>query len=439
MLLFKGHALELFNFVDDFKSIRLSDRRLDKRLSTIISAVGGRPDLSFPESMPSKELLGYYRFASNDDVSFGEVLWPHIEEATRRSAQKDDLLVLHDTCDFECSCVSFRGQFSLAVGIDRSPCGFLSVLPMRRGSQENKQAGEPNEQDRWFWGIWFAFKRAPNSVQVLDREGDDYRLLAWLEESKIRFVIRSKANRRLLDGQLLNETLRTANVVAERTVRLSSRTRLVGNKTDRKSHPLREERLAKLAISAAPVSIKKAGTKKQAVALNAVHVRELDAPEGVEPIEWRLLTTEPIDTAEQILRIVDIYRTRWMIEEFFKALKTGCEFEKRQHESFEAIVIALAIFIPIALQMLHLRHLSRIDADVPAQEVLSAVQLRILSKLPRTSKFAILTVKQALLAIAALGGHLKNNGEPGWITLGRGFLKLQTYEVGWQLAVGPEM
>jgi IS4 transposase len=49
-----------------------------------------------------------------------------------------------------------------------------------------------------------------------------------------------------------------------------------------------------------------------------------------------LYTSEPIDTAEQLLTIVDQYRSRWVIEEFFKALKTGCAFEKRQLESYRA-------------------------------------------------------------------------------------------------------
>ena len=59
------------------------------------------------------------------------------------------------------------------------------------------------------------------------------------------------------------------------------------------------------------------------LAINVVHVRETDAPNGQEPIDWTLLTTEPVETDEQISRVVDFYRSRWLIEEYFKALKTG--------------------------------------------------------------------------------------------------------------------
>jgi len=43
---------------------------------------------------------------------------------------------------------------------------------------------------------------------------------------------------------------------------------------------------------------------------------------------WSLITTEPIDIRAQIEFNVDAYRIRCGIEDFFKALKTGCQFER---------------------------------------------------------------------------------------------------------------
>jgi IS4 transposase len=88
-------------------------------------------------------------------------------------------------------------------------------------------------------------------------------------------------------------------------------------------------------------------------------VWEVNAPVGTEPVEWRLMTTEPIDTDEQVLRIVDWYRTRWMIEEYFKALKTGCAFEQGQLASFHTLCVALALLAPMAWRLLLLRYLAR--------------------------------------------------------------------------------
>ncbi len=50
-------------------------------------------------------------------------------------------------------------------------------------------------------------------------------------------------------------------------------------------------------------------------------------------------------------------------------------------------------------------------------------------KLPTT-----LGVKSAMMGIAAMGGHITNNGPPGWIVLGRGYDKLMTLEMAWVAA-----
>src|SRR4051812_27778774 len=67
--------------------------------------------------------------------------------------------------------------------------------------------------------------------------------------------------------------------------------------------------------------------------LNVVEVREVDPPESESPIVWRIFTTEPIATAKDVARVVDAYRSRWTIEDFFKAIKTGCRYQQLQLES----------------------------------------------------------------------------------------------------------
>ena len=157
-------------------------------------------------------------------------------------------------------------------------------------------------------------------------------------------------------------------------------------------------------------------------------------PNGSEPpVDWVLATTEPIDSVAEIERIVDTYRSRWVIEEFFKALKTGCEFEKRQLESEHTLSNALGLLVPIAWQMLLLRSLSRSDETAPASDVLTETQVNVLAAF--SPKFPTRpTVRQAMLAIAGMGGHIKNNGEPGWIVIGRGFQHLLVLEAGWKAA-----
>jgi hypothetical protein len=167
--------------------------------------------------------------------------------------------------------------------------------------------------------------------------------------------------------------------------------------------------------------------------VNVVHVFELGSPPGEPRVEWVLLTSEPIETKQDVENIVRGYRVRWVIEEYFKAVKTGCAFESRQLESAQTLEALLGYTLLVAYALLLMRSLSRQERDEPATVLLSPTQLKILQlkvkKLPREP-----TVRQALLAVAGMGGHLKNNGDPGWRTLSKGWSKLLALEEGYELA-----
>jgi hypothetical protein len=129
--------------------------------------------------------------------------------------------------------------------------------------------------------------------------------------------------------------------------------------------------------------------------------------------------------------VIDIYRTRWLIEECNKALKTGCRYEHRQFEGRHALLVLLAMTLPIACELLWLRASARAQPERPARDVLTPVQVEILSVLGPRKLSAHATVRDALWAVAALGGHINHNGEPGWLVLHRGMTKLAAYEEAW--------
>lgn len=146
------------------------------------------------------------------------------------------------------------------------------------------------------------------------------------------------------------------------------------------------------------------------------------------------MTTAPIATVTQVLQVVDWYRTRWLIEEFFKGLKTGCAYEQRQLESLDTLLVALGLFLPIAWQLLLLRHLARDMPEAPASVVLTSRQLQILHAASHGRLRAVPTVADAVQFIARLGGHLRQNKEPGWLVLSRGMQTLRSMEAGWLAA-----
>ena len=160
------------------------------------------------------------------------------------------------------------------------------------------------------------------------------------------------------------------------------------------------------------------------VHINVVRVTERNTPAGETPVEWLLLTNLPIETAFQVERVVDIYRARWVIEEFFKALKSGCAVEARQLETGHSLMNMTAFFLPIAAKLLEMRGVARDTPEAPAIEVISAEEVKVLRALTKLPLPPQPTVKDVVAAIAKLGGHLKSNGPPGWAVLSRGYVKL---------------
>lgn len=135
-------------------------------------------------------------------------------------------------------------------------------------------------------------------------------------------------------------------------------------------YPNRAARTARLTFASLTVALRRPRRPTRPglpaeIQVNVVHVLEVGTPIGERPIEWLLLTTEPIASREQVAAVIEGYRTRWTIEEYFKALKTGCAFEQRQLESFRTLSNLLAYSLVVAYAILLLRAMARSDADVP--------------------------------------------------------------------------
>ncbi len=279
----------------------------------------------------------------------------------------------------------------------------------------------------------------------MDAEADIFALLRKLINDGSRFVIRAGHLERQVmeeeDGDYLQlcEAVDGLKPVAHRRVFLNERkfnAETIGSR-GRRQHPARRQREAKVAIASTTITL---GVKNRPniarFELNVVRAWERFPPPGEPAVNWILFTTEPIATSSDLERVVDLYRQRWLIEEFFKALKTGCALERRQIESYDGFCKVLAILAPIACQLLWLRSKGRRKPDEPAKAIFTEIELEILHHAPATRGMAkAKTVGDALLLLARLGGHLKNNGPPGWMTLGQGYEKLLLLRIGWQMAM----
>jgi hypothetical protein len=445
---------------DEFEGIDLPDARLADRLKLIASAVERCPGEAFPVAFGRvAELEGSYRFFNNERVDATRLFTSHFGATAARCHRERDVVVVHDTSEFAFSGEreglyalsskrrGFCGHFSIALSADgqRRPLGALAYSTVRRVEKDPEATWldrfkDPEKESlRWFKGVQSSavhLGSGARAVHVMDREGDSWELFEKLLADNHLFVVRLAQDRAIPDNRRVSDALAEAEVVLERDVSLSERRDHEERPTAaKKKHPAREERLARLGISAIPLDIRRPRHIHEgppSLAVHVVCVREIDPPEGVEPVEWRLVTNLPIGGIDQIAFVVDAYRARWVIEEFFKALKTGCSFLKRQAESLAVLERILAVYTPAAWRLLLLRWVSRHAPDAPAESVVTPVQLQCLRYAAKRTRFSERpTAREAALAVAELGGHIANNGEPGWLVLGRGMDRLAEREMGW--------
>ena len=454
-----------------FEVLDLGDPRRTRRVIRTVTNLASSPQVSFPEAMGSEaDIEGAYRLMNSGHVTMRELNDAHAQVTARRAAEAKVVLAIHDSTSFEFAHgdpeaigytnngkAGFLAHYTLVVARnEKKPLGIVHVEelvrsqpPRKRSASKvktRKRAGfetvrDPNRESlRWNRGLTAAQEclQGAEVIHLADREGDNYDLLAHALSEGCRFVIRARVlDRRVKnedgEAQTLRELVQGARGVITRQVDLPPRK---AASAPTSAHPSRSARLANLEFSASRVvlprpRIQPPNLPKQ-IEVNVVRVWEPHPPAGEKAIEWVLYTTEPIATPDDVAAVVDLYRDRWLIEECNKAIKTGCRYEHRQFESRDALLTLLALTLPIACEVLAVRAACRRNPNAPASSVLTPTQLLILTHLGSRKLPPNPTVRDALWAVAALGGHMKTNGEPGWLVLHRGMAKLLAYDEGWR-------
>lgn len=458
--------------VGGFASAALGDPRRVKRVQQLTAKVARVPNASLPAALDDEaEIEGAYRLINNRRVTFGALVEAQARATVQRCLVARDILALHDTTDcgfshldpeeigvLQTGKAGFRLHATLVLDANewRRPLGIVYAETIHRQKRRRLRKGasgsetavmKDREYERWWRGMKAAgdaLTGCDRVIHIADREGDSYDLMARLIEDDQRFIIRVRNDRRARLASAKSDSWSTVKSVAasceglvEREVPLSGR-KAKSAPVARKTHPPRKMRIAKLQFSATRVAIPRPNYVRDpapaALELNLVHVIEIDPPTGERPVEWLLYTTEAIETGEQVAKVVDNYRSRWTIEEFNHALKTGCSYEARQFESRHALLVMLAVSLPIACEVLWLRSRARSTPNAPASDVLTALQIEILREVGRRKVPKNATANDVLFAVAGLGGHIKNNGDPGWKVLQRGRAALHAYEIGWLAA-----
>lgn len=305
----------------------------------------------------------------------------------------------------------------------------------KKQAEERKRPIESKESYKWIEALKEVEKlleaaksesKRPKIIHVFDREGDIAEVFEEVSKTpNTGVVVRAAHNRALSeDNSYLKEWLPSQPVKMEVTVELAKSKK-------------RTKRTATLAIRYAPIKLRSPARiqEPEYFEVYGVYAVEINPPEGCEPVEWMILTTEAVTNHQQAQTILRWYTYRWRIEEYHKILKSGCKAESYRL-SGDSMQVLLGFLTPIAAQLLKMTYLNRTLPEAPASSILNEVQIEVLVAKSRKPVTAVdLTVAWAMKAVARLGGYLSHRKKSniGITVLWRGFLELQSLCEGWQL------
>jgi hypothetical protein len=420
--------------------IRLADR--------LVRHPGG----TLPDKLAAaKDYKALCRLVNRPEAEHARLLQPHYDRTRHQvRATPGTVLMLHDTTELDYSglkSVADLGPIGNGHGRGYLCHNSLAVDPRRRevlglaqqilhrrvptpAHERVKSKRERKTRESRLWSdavqaIGPADPNGPRVVDIADRGADLFEFLATEDTLRRSYVVRASADRRIAVGhENLSERLKLFAYARSLPARGQRQLEVQGRDgaADRK---------ATVAVAFAPLQVlpphvKKGLYEKRPLPVWVVHVREVETPSGVTPLEWFLLTNVPIATVAEAWERVDWYACRWMIEEYHKGQKTGCGIEDLQFTTRHALQAMIALLSVVAVTLLNLRAASRQpEAKTrPATEVVAPEYVDVLSAWRHRGEVREWTVHEFYYALARLGGHL-NRKAPGWLVLWRGWMKLQ--------------
>jgi hypothetical protein len=466
--------------MDEMATADLKDKRLDDRLREVLSQLGTRPTASIPAACGGhKEMTAAYRLFDNDKATFTGILAPHVEATRRRMAEQPVVVVVHDTTEVDVTrpAQEVKGAGPLDGGPrrgaflhplhaftpDGTPLGTLHAQTWVREEEvvcaslsRAQRASTPIEEKesyRWVEMLRAAREEAlhcPSTelICVADSEADIYELLAegMAEPRRVDWIVRACQNRALAtqEGQPAAEKYVREEVLAQpvlfsHTIQVRGRKAKVACETRGRRQP-RASRETQVEVRAARVTLRppwRADRRLPPVTVNAVLVREVDPPQNDEPVEWLLLTSLPIENIEQVRQVIQYYSVRWMIEVFFRVLKSGCRVEERRFEHIDRLLTCLAVYLIVAWRTLFVCRLGRSCPEINCEAVFEPAEWKSVWKVIHRSDPPRVPppLDQMVRLIAQLGGYVnrKRSDPPGPQTIWIGMQRMHDFALCWQL------
>jgi len=465
------------------ENVDLHDERLNERLREILGRLGERPAASIPAACGGyAEMAAAYRFFDNERVGFDAVLGPHLEATRRRIAAQPVALLPQDTTELDLTRphrqVADAGPLARgarrggllhlmhAFTTDGTPLGTLRAVAWTRDDEVETNAArtraqraatpiEQKESARWPEMMRQARREArlcPGTrlVCIADSEGDVYETLSEgeAEPRDVDWIVRACQDRALTgdsteaEANHIREAVLATPVLMTKTIHARGREAKVDRESRRRRQP-RRSRTALVEIRATRVTLRppwRADRELPSITVNVVLVREIDPPADDEAVEWILLTSLGIETLEDIITIIQYYCVRWMIEVFFRVLKSGCRVEERRFERMDRLLRCLAVYLIVAWRTLYVCRLGRSMPEISCEAVFEPAEWKSVCQVMRKGPPPKdpPPLREMVRMVARLGGYVsrKRDEEPGPQTVWLGLQRMYDMAQCWQ-SFGP--
>jgi hypothetical protein len=446
----------------EFGSVDLGDRRLNRRLLEIARDFYARPQAQIPQACQTRaRTKAAYRFFKHPSTNMDDLLDGHRKSTYERIAEKKIVLCPQDTTSLNYSThpatenlgpigskkdgiIGLIVHDTMAFSVEGTPLGLLDVQCWARDAEEfgkkhqrKQRTIEEKESYKWlrsFQSVAEAQRQCPNTMLVSmgDREADVYELfhLALQDPNGPKLVVRAEQDRLLEDGQgHLWPVVASQLEAGIQEIHVPRRGTTAA-------------RVARLAVRFAEVTLKppKDKSKYGPLKLWAVLAQEIDAPQGITPLCWMLLTTCLVTNFDAATEKLAWYTKRWGIEIYHRTLKSGCQIEERQLGDADSLEACLAIDMVVAWRVFHLTKLGREVPDLPCTVFCEEDEWKALATF--MTKRPVIdgkppNLRQYTRMLASLGGFLgrKGDGEPGTKSIWLGQQRLDDFKIAWKLLV----
>ena len=401
----------------EFGGAPLGDARLSHRLVDIAESKSEKPGRAFTGVAEGDwpAVKAYYRFIDHPDeeaVNMEHILAPHRQRTVRRMKAQRTVLCIQDGSDLEYTSLAqceglgvigtnqtsaqSRGlhlHSTFAVAPNGLPLGVLRaqcVAPKLKSPDDKRLSYnipiEEKDTFCWIQGLRDTMEVAAQMPQtrlinVCDREADFFELFDEQRRNPcVDLLVRANHNRVIAEEPFkLFEAVGQTPVQTKVQIhvpRQSARPKLSKKKAKLK----RPARQAELEVRYQRIQLprSKYHPGKDPIDIWIVHAVESAPPEGTEPVEWFILTTVDIRSAEDAVQVLRWYCLRWRIEDFHRVLKSGCAVEDIAHETAERIRRAIAINLVIAWRIMLMTLLGRETPDLPPEVMFSNIELQVL-------------------------------------------------------------